>query len=173
MKKNKLINWIHLFKKTNIINNFGNIWNTVIHIYIVLLFTNLKKFIVIVLLHKQLGNLSMKTRYLQCITIKQWKSHISLQCRVEINSKCLLSFGREEVYVPWGNDLKNRERFLEGVLCAHPMMKKKGIQSRNSSVSMAPPIFTAEALRKTVFVFLFFLFFVFLLCYVSIRHLLL
>lgn len=90
----------------------------------------------------------MKTRYLQYITIKQWKSHISLQCRVEINSKCLLSFGREEVYVPWGNDLKNRERFFEGVLCTHPRMKKKGIQSRNSSVSMALPMFTAEALKE-------------------------
>lgn len=34
---------------------------------------------------------------------------------VEINSKCLLLFGREKIYVFWGNDWMNRERFLEGV----------------------------------------------------------
>lgn len=64
---------------------------------------------------------------------------------VEINSKCLLSLGREKIHVPWGNDWMNRERFLEGVSMYTCYDEKK---RSKWCVSTVPPISTTETLKQ-------------------------
>lgn len=57
----------------------------------------------------------MKKRYLSNTLPASTGNKIFHYNRVEINSECSWSRGREEIYVSWGNDLKNRDRFLESV----------------------------------------------------------
>lgn len=52
---------------------------------------------------------------------------------------------KEEIYVSWGNDLKNRERFLESVFMhtCYDFFKKA-----YSSVSIAPPSFQNRGTQR-------------------------